>query len=186
MRKQILAVPVVATLAALAVPSLASAAAPTTCTDNSLAGTTINNAVFVPAGATCDLSWANVATGYNVTVSGNLVTYGKTHFGKNVIVNPGGSFAASNWGDTIDGNLSITDPATYSYNGFWGNYSPNVVHGNVDYKITSAMAYPMYQSPLLYFGGGVQVDGNFSYSDLGTGFPGHLDTGGLTAHNFHS
>jgi hypothetical protein len=40
--------------------------------------------------------------------------------------------------------------------------------------------YPDYQSPLLYFGGGTTVNGNFNYSDLGTGFRGHLDQGGLT------
>ena len=57
MRKLILAVPLVAALAALAVPSLASAATGNiTCTDNSLAGKTITSNVTVPAGATCDLS----------------------------------------------------------------------------------------------------------------------------------
>jgi hypothetical protein len=37
----------------------------------------------------------------------------------------------------------------------------------------------MYQSPLLYFGGGTNVQGSFTHSDQGTGFPGHLDQGGL-------
>jgi hypothetical protein len=175
-------------IAALAVPSLASAAAPINCTDGSWQGKTITTSVNVPAGATCDLSWADVTTGNNVTVNGHLRSYGQTHFGKNVTINQGGSFDAGNWGIVIDGNLAFTNPATYSYNGFFSLNHPDwdysVVHGNIDYKITSAMAYPDYQSPLLYFGGGVKVDGNFSYSDQGTGFPGHLDTGGLTARNF--
>jgi hypothetical protein len=61
---------------------------------------------------------------------------------------PGGSFQAANWGVTIDGNLSITDPAANSGNGFWGDYSPNLVKGNLSYTITpaAAAAYPQYQS----------------------------------------
>jgi hypothetical protein len=148
------------------------------CTDNSLAGKVINSNVTVPAGATCDLSWSDIKG--NVSIAGTLTTYGMTTFEKNVSV-VGGSFGAANWGVTIDGNLSFLNPATYSYNGFWGNQggSTNLVKGNLSYTITSDTVYPMYQSPLLYFGGGTTVDGNFSYSDQGTGFPGHLDQGGL-------
>jgi hypothetical protein len=169
-----------AALLALAGVATAAPNAGVICTDNSLAGQTVMTNVTVPANSTCDLSWADVHG--NVTVNGSLVTYGITHFGGNVQVNQGGSFAASNWGVTIDGNLSFLNPATYSYNGFWGNQggTSNLVKGNINYTITSGMQYPMYQSPLLYFGGGTHVNGNLNYSDQGTGFPGHLDTGGLT------
>jgi hypothetical protein len=106
------------------------------------------------------------------------------HFDKNVTVK-GGEFAGKNNRVQIDGNLTITNPAVYSSNGFWGNQDgTNLVKGNVTYTIDNTMAYPDYQSPSLYFGGGTQVVGNFNYSDQGTGFPGHLDTGGLTAKNF--
>jgi hypothetical protein len=174
-------IPALVAIAALAVPATSMAGTPgnVNCTDNSLAGKQIASNVTVPAGAHCDLSWATVAAGKNVTVNGSLTTYGTTHFGGNLTVNPGGSFAAANWGDTIDGNMSITDPATYSYNGFWGNYSRNEVKGNLTYTITGAANYPDYQAPLRYFGSGTRVDGNFTYSDQGVGFPGHLDTGGL-------
>jgi hypothetical protein len=137
---------------------------------------TISTNVNVPAGATCKLSGSDVKG--NVSVQGTLVTFGTTTFEKNVSVT-GGSFAAANWGVTIDGNLSFVNPAAYSYNGFWGNYSANEVKGNLSYAIESSTAYPCYQSPLLYFGGGTKVDGNFNYSDQGTGFAGHLDQGGL-------
>ena len=161
-------IPVLVAAAALVVPA-ASMAAPgatgsTACTDNSLAGTTIKTNVTVPAGARCDLSWADVQG--NVSVNGSLVTYGITHFAKNVAVNPGGSFAAANWGVTIDGNLSITDPAANSGNGFWGDYSGNMVKGNLSYTITptAAAAYPEYQWPYLYFGGPTAVNGSVTYS----------------------
>src|SRR5262245_22644133 len=136
----------------------------TTSTDKNLAGKTITTNSTVPAGARCDLSWSDVQG--NVNVNGNLVTFGITHFGKNVTVMPGGSFAAANWGVTIDGNLSITDPAANSANGFWGDYTGNTVKGNVSYTITpgAAAAYPQYQWPYLYFGGPTTVNGNVSYS----------------------
>ena len=163
--------------AVAAPPAGAEATGTTTCTSSSnLAGKTISTNVNVPAGATCDLSWSDVQG--NVSVQGTLKTYGITTFEKNVSVT-GGSFAAANWGVTINGNLSFVNPAAYSYNGFWGNYSANEVKGNLSYTIDSSTAYPCYQSPLLYFGGGAKVDGNFNYSDQGTGFAGHLDQGGL-------
>jgi len=173
-------------LAFAGVATAANAPGSVSCSGNSLAGTTIASNVNVPAGATCDLSWSDVKG--NVSVSGSLINYGATTFEKNVAVNPGGSFIASNWGVTISGNLSYLNPATYSYNGFFGNYGfgpgdayghYNVVKGNLTYTITSDTAYPDYQSPLLYFGGGTTVGGNFTYSDHGIGFPGHLDQGGL-------
>jgi hypothetical protein len=161
--------------AVAAPPAGAAATGSTTCTSK-MQGVTIWTNVNVPAGATCDLSWSDVKG--NVSVQGTLVTYGTTTFEKNVSVT-GGSFAAANWGVTINGNLSFVNPAVYSYNGFWGNYSANEVKGNLSYTIDSSTVYPCYQSPLLYFGGGTKVDGNFNYSDQGTGFAGHLDQGGL-------
>jgi hypothetical protein len=176
-------IPVVVAAAALAAPaaSLAAGGGSTTCTDNSLAGKTITSNVTVPAGARCDLSWADVQG--NVTVQGNLVTFGITHFAKNVAVMPGGSFAAANWGVTIDGNMSITDPAANSGNGFWGDYSPNTVKGNLNYTITptAAAAYPQYQWPYLYFGGGVTVKGNVTYSVGTLSSVRPLNAGGLSA-----
>jgi hypothetical protein len=99
-------------------------------------------------------------------VSGNLYTFGQVHFHDKLIVSAGGSFAASNWGVTIDGNVSITDPAANSGNGFWGDYSQNRVGGNLSYTITptAAAAYPQYQWPYLYFGGPTTVAGNVTYS----------------------
>jgi hypothetical protein len=148
----------------------------TTCTSDGLSPSVITTNLNVPAGATCRL-YGNEVKG-NVTVQGSLVAFGGT-FDKNVSVT-GGSFAGENWGVTIKGNLSYVNPATYSYNGFWGNYSPNTVEGNVSYVIDSSTAYPCYQSPLLYFGGGTTVNGSFNYSDQGTGFAGHLNQDGLT------
>jgi hypothetical protein len=100
---------------------------------------------------------------------------------RNVTVT-GGQFRGINWGVTIGGNLIIVDPAANSQNGFWGNQggSTNVVKGLVSYTIDSSTAYPNYQSPSLYFGGGTTVQGKFTYSDSGTGWAGHLDKGGLT------
>jgi len=148
----------------------------TTCTTDGLSPSVITTNLNVPAGATCTL-YGNEVKG-NVSVQGSLVAFGGT-FDKNVSVT-GGSFAGKNWGVTIKGNLSFVDPATYSYNGFWGNYSSNTVEGNLSYVIDSSTAYPCYQSPLLYFGGGTTVNGNFNYSDQGTNFAGHLDQNGLT------
>jgi len=181
MRKLIMGIAVVAMFAIPSIATAAPATGSTTCTDSSdLQGKVIPGNVTVPAGATCNLSWSDIKG--NVAVNGRLVTYGQTHFEKNVGVT-GGSFAAANWGVTIDGNLSFLNPAVYSYNGFWGDYSPNVVKGNLTYTITSDTVYPDYQSPLLYFGGGTTVNGSFNYSDQGSGFAGHLDTGGLKVLN---
>ena len=148
----------------------------TTCTSDGLSPSVITTNLNVPAGASCRL-FGNEVKG-NVSVQGSLVAFGAT-FDRNVSVT-GGSFAGENWGVTVKGNLSFVDPATYSYNGFWGNYSHNTVDGNLSYVIDSSTAYPCYQSPLLYFGGGTNVNGSFNYSDQGTGFAGHLDQGGLT------
>ena len=148
----------------------------TTCTGDLPSGSVITTNLNVPAGASCRL-FGNEVKG-NVSVQGSLVAFGAT-FDRNVSVT-GGSFAGENWGVTVKGNLSFVDPATYSYNGFWGNYSHNTVDGNLSYVIDSSTAYPCYQSPLLYFGGGTNVNGSFNYSDQGTGFAGHLDQGGLT------
>ena len=147
----------------------------TTCTGDLPSGSVITTNLNVPAGASCRL-FGNEVKG-NVSVQGSLVAFGAT-FDRNVSVT-GGSFAGENWGVTVKGNLSFVDPATYSYNGFWGNYSHNTVDGNLSYVIDSSTAYPCYQSPLLYFGGGTNVNGSFNYSDQGTGFAGHLDQGGL-------
>jgi hypothetical protein len=144
-----------------------------TCIDGRYAGTIVATNVTVPAGAKCDLSWADVKG--NVSVQGTLTSYGATKFEKNVSV-VGGQFGTANWAIEIDGNLSFLDPAAGSYNGFWGNYGGiNLVKGNMSYTIDSATAYPCYSSPLLYGGGGVQVNGNFSYTDNGIGQAGHFD-----------
>src|SRR5215471_4972670 len=117
---------------------------PTTC-PNATPGTTsfpegfvIPANLTVPAGVDCRLGWGEVVGVSNV--SGNLYTFGQVHFDKNVNVNAGGSFAASNWGVTIDQSLNITDPAANSGNGFWGDYSPNVVNGSINYTIDPTAA----------------------------------------------
>ena len=159
---------------AAANPNAATTGA-TTCAGD-LSQTVIATNLNVPAGATCRL-FANEVKG-NVTVQGSLYTFGAITFDRNVSVT-GGEFKGSNWGVTVNGNLSFIDPAPNSQNGFFGNYSPNEVKGNMSYVIDSSTAYPCYQSPLLYFGGGTKVDGSFNYSDYGTGFAGHLDQNGL-------
>jgi hypothetical protein len=187
MKRIIGLVAVVAALSMSAVAFASPAPGSTTCTDSSaLQGKTITANLTVPAGATCNLSWSDVKG--NVTVNGSLITFGTTTFEKNVSV-VGGAFASVNWGVTINGNLSFLNPAVYSSNGFWGTFSPTEVKGNLSYTITADTVYPDYLSPLLYFNkgfaldgvtlNGVTVDGNFNYNDLGTGFPGHLYTGGL-------
>jgi hypothetical protein len=160
-------IPIAATMAAvsLAVPSLASAAGNTPCTGGNLAGTVVNSNVTVPVGAPCDLGWADVKG--NVDVYRAVSNFGATHFEGNVTVHPGGSFAASNWGVTIDKNLSWTDPATYSYNGRWGDYSPNVIKGQINYTVTSATNCPIYQAPVLYFNDTTAAGFNFSDQGLG-------------------
>jgi hypothetical protein len=122
------------------------------------------------------MSWADVATGFNVTVNGNLVTYGKAHFGGSVNVAKGGSAQFINWAVTIDGNFSVTDPATNSGNGFYGSYTDadqssdqsaqhlNHVKGNVSFILDSAVTYPDYQWPQLDGVGGVTVDKNVTYN----------------------
>jgi hypothetical protein len=143
---------------------------------------TITSNLTVPSGAICRL-YGNTVQG-NVTVNpgGELHTFGAT-FAKNVTVN-GGQFLNSNWGVTIGNNLQITDPAAGSQNGFGtGNNSSvsNEIKGQLIYTIDSTTAYPMYNSPQLYFGSPTKVDRGLSYSDQGTGFPGHLDgLGNLT------
>jgi hypothetical protein len=158
-----------ATLFAFAGSSVAAPApGPTTC-PNAVKGSTsfpdgfvIPANLTVPAGVDCRLGWGQVVG--NANVAGNLYTFGQVHFDKNVNVAAGGSFAASNWGVTIDQNLNITDPAANSGNGFWGDYSPNTV-GSITYTITptAAAAYPQYQWPYLYFGGPTTAKG-VSYS----------------------
>jgi hypothetical protein len=184
-------------LAALAVPAGAALASPlaasaatnsTTCNngywnvnDNITITKPLPDVVttnlVVPPGAFCGLA-GNEVQG-NVTVQGSLVVYGGV-FDKNVSVT-GGLFKGVNNGVTINGNLSFQDPAVGSYNGFWGNQggSTNIVKGNLSYTIDSSTSYPLYNSPLLYFAGGTTVNGNMSYSDQGTGWPGHLDKTGL-------
>jgi hypothetical protein len=177
MRKFIMAVAVVAMLSFSAV---AMAAAPvtgsTTCTDGSLQGRTISTNLTVPAGAACDLSGAKIAG--NVAVYGFLFTHDATTYGNNVTVYSGGHFKAFGSGMVkINGNLSFVNPEVGSDNGFW---APSEVTGNLSYTITSDTVYPLYNAPYLYSGGGLQVDRNFNYTDLGTGFHSHLDQTGLT------
>jgi hypothetical protein len=191
MRRYTKFVVVAGAVAALAAPSGAMAAAnpgngSTNCPNaakGSLSypdGTVIPSNLNVKAGVDCRLGWDEVQG--NVSATGNLYTFGKTHFDKNVTVNPGGSFAASNWGTTIDGDLSITDPAANSGNGFWGDYSPNVVKGSVSYTITpgAAAAYPQYQWPYLYFGAPTTVNQDLKYSVGSLSSVRPLDTGAAT------
>jgi hypothetical protein len=138
-------------------------------------GAVISANLNVPAGVDCRLGSVEVQG--NVSATGNLYTFGKTQFDKNVTVNPGGSFNGSNWPVTINGDLRITDPAAGSGNGFWGSYTNddqchdhpwmhlNEVKGSLIYTIDQN--YPQYNSPYLYFGGGTKVDGDFTYSTGG-------------------
>jgi hypothetical protein len=160
MRKLILAVPIVAALAALAVPSLASAAAAPA-------------NITIPAGQTVDLSWQTIPG--NVEVYGTLLNYGKTHYEGNVTVHPGGTFQADNWGVTIDKNLTFLNPSGQS--GFWPTSSdpsgtPSEVKGNVTFTVDGTVPYSCYAWPSLYVHG-LKVDKNFAYT--GYTFNSHLD-----------
>jgi hypothetical protein len=167
----------------LAVAGIASAAPAYVPCNADMANTTVTKNIDVPAGTTCDLSWATING--NVKVEGSLTTFGTTTFNGNVTVT-GGTFAASNWGVTINGNLFITDPPEYSQSGFWGNQNgtSSEVTGNLTYTITHD--YLQYHQPSLYFGGGVKVDGNFTYNTggrigpKGWGFITAPDPAGLT------
>jgi hypothetical protein len=174
MRKSLIAALVAAV--SLAAPALSSAqVGNTNCTGNGTMYGTVTSNVTVPAGATCVLYGATLQK--NIDVYGTLKTFGPIHFMGNVNVHPGGSFAASNWPVTIDKDLSITDPAANSGNGFWGSYTPddqsqdhpwlhlNEVKGSIIYTIDQN--YPLYQSPYLDFAGGVKVDGDFTYNTGG-------------------
>jgi hypothetical protein len=133
-------------------------------------GTVIPGTLTVAAGVDCRLGWVEVTGPTNV--AGNLLTFGPVHFHSGVTVTPGGSFVASNYGVTIDGNLSITDPAANSNNGFFGNQPINgvptysTVNGNVTYTVSpaAAAAYPQYQWPALYTGYRTVVTKNVNYS----------------------
>jgi hypothetical protein len=154
----------------------------TSCNSDVQSPPVITTNLDVPAGATCRLFGTEVKG--NVSVEGSLTAFGAL-LDQNVSVNPGGSFAQVNHPVTIRGNLSFLDPAANSQNGFWGDeygLAASTVKGNVSYVIDSNTIYPCYQSPLLYIGGLTTtfVNGNFSYSDQGTGFPGHLDAGQLS------
>jgi hypothetical protein len=156
----------VATMAAaLAVPSLASAA---------------SSNITIPAGQTRDLSWQTIAG--NVDVYGTLKNYGQTHYMGNVTVHPGGTFQADNWGVTIDGNLTLQNPSGQS--GFWPPSSdpfgtPSLVKGNVTFTIDSTASYRCYDWPSFYVHG-LKVGKNFNYT--GYTFNNHLDadTSGVT------
>jgi hypothetical protein len=165
MKKRIaLVVTMLGAIFAFAGSAVAAPPPPTPCTDNSYASKTTTKNFDVPAGATCDLSWATING--NVTVEGSLVTFGTTTFNGNVTVT-GGSFDASNWGVKINGNLIITDPAESTQSGFYGNQggTSSEITGNLTYTITHD--YPQYHQPSLYFGGGTKIDGNFTYNTGG-------------------
>jgi hypothetical protein len=192
MRKLILAVPVVAALAALAVPSLASAATSNTVCQGGYYGGPItsgpvNGNLVVPAGQTC--RFAGTING-NATVSGYLQMFGGEVTG-NVNIEPGGAFHGINSGVTIDKNLNITDPAgndaaffgdNGAGTGFWG--PGNEVKGNINYTITPTglAAYSQYNWPYLYGGGGVTVDKNVNYSIGATPNRAWVDALGNGAH----
>src|SRR5262245_5535193 len=104
---------IAATVAALAIPTLAMAApAPgggtLTCNVSLPAGSIASN-VTVPAGTACTMDGNTTIQG-NVTVAGQLKAFGGT-FQKNVNVVQGGQFQGINYGVTILGNLSFVNPA---------------------------------------------------------------------------
>lgn len=146
-------------LVALAVPSIALAAPPPpTPISGHLEGAVLTAGNYVvPTGQTAYLGWADVKG--NLVINGSVINYGMTTFEKNVSV-VGGQFKAGNWGVTIDGNMSFLNPAANSDNGFWGDYSPNLIKGNLSYIINGASSGGAY----LDFQGPTTVDGNFTYS----------------------
>ena len=159
--------------AALAVPSLASAApvSNTTCNNatadydwaetNVLPAKIVGN-LTVPDGGLCRLHGNEITGNISVGKGATLHVFGMTA-DNNVSVD-GGSFVASNWGVTIGGNLSILNPAPYTQSGFWGNYSSNEVKGNVSFTLDGTVTFPDSGWPSLYAGGGVTVDKNLTYS----------------------
>jgi hypothetical protein len=115
----------------------------------------------------------------NILVQGDLFVSAATING-NVTVANGGHIEFDNYGSTVNGNLTIVDPAANSQSGFWADLggTSSLVTGNVTYTIDSNASYPQYQSPLLYLYN-VHVNGNLDYSDFGPGFTGHLYNGAV-------
>jgi hypothetical protein len=137
----------------------------TTCNSdwvNTVGWVKVSGNLDVPAGATCKFS--GEVTG-NVTVEGDLRVFGST-FDKNVIVN-GGQFQSGNYGSWIHGNLNITN-SQGSYmagdqNGFWSDYSPSHIDGNVN---LSGNQIP------LYFQGTTLIKGTINNDNTGAGITG--------------
>jgi hypothetical protein len=178
---------VAGTLAALTVPSVAMASAPsgTTCAaagtpghmydgtpTTDITGTVPSN-LTVPAGAPICRVFGTING--NTSVGGTLLAFGGA-FNGNVSV--AGTFQA-NTNVKVNGNLSFLDPAAYSQSGFWNG--GNEVTGNLSYMIDSNASYGCYAWPALYLHS-VKVDKNFAYT--GYTFNSHLDMeGGLATPN---
>jgi hypothetical protein len=135
---------------------------------------TIKNNFVVPAGVTCYLSGSEVMG--NVTVNGVLNAWGDTFDGNVSVSGPGSAFVQFNWGDTIHGNLSITGSDGNGFvNQFTNEYSNSVVDGNIYY--TGNFTNLKVEN---YNGHHLEVKGNVTYlNNVNDTYQGPADFSGL-------
>lgn len=169
MKKIIAAAASLTAIAALAVPSLASAAAPTPLSGD-YGATTIQGNAVVKAGTSATLNGTEVTGIVTVESGATLRTFGAT-FDGNLNVN-GGNYQNANWPVTVKGNVNFTNPV--GANGFWvdSGHGQNHLLSNLTWTLTQD--YPQYYAPSLYFGdgpatptSGTEVDGNITYNTGG-------------------
>jgi hypothetical protein len=175
---------------AIALPAAAAHAAPvpTTKTPTCPTGTTgdapfsgtITTNLFVPAGTTCYMSGSEVMG--NVTVNGVLYAWGDTFDGNVSVSGQGSAFVQFNWGDTIKGNLSITGSDGNGFvNQFTNEYSSSVVDGNLYY--TGNLTNLKVEN---YNGHALEVKGNLTYlNNQNLTYQGPPDFSGLVVDGGH-
>ena len=157
-----------ALLCLAAVPAFAApgATGSTTCVDRIDGGTVPNN-LYVPAGATCTLSWSEVVG--NATVDGTLISF-DSKFDRNITVT--GTISLINGYDfrPIVGNLSIINSAGQS--GIYCPNTANVINGSI--TVTGLHDGGSFYICSAQVGGGVTLANNLgridiSYMNIGKG-----------------
>jgi hypothetical protein len=145
-----------------------SAAAPmfaaggiTTCTAKMPDGVLIQNNLHVPAGASCQLNWAEVMG--NVTVEGTLISF-SSQYDKNIDVTGAGAISIANGYSArpIKGNLKISGSGQSGI--YPANDGNNVVLGNIIVTgLNNGGSFSISQATV---GGVVEVNYNSGRVDL--------------------